>query len=114
MIKNQKIMLLSIKRQYELVTTDFWDDFFEIYKEDKTIKFFIDEVINGSLIDHQLYINKDINIKRWFDEVTEILFSARYAPEANYANQQYEQYISIGAFGTGCLFIDELPALFVK
>ena len=61
MIKNQNIMLLSIKRQYELVTTDFWEDFLEIYKEDKTIKFFINEVINGSLIDHQLYINKDIN-----------------------------------------------------
>ena len=64
MIKNQKVMLLSIKRHYELLNTDFWQDFFEIYKEDKTINFFINEIINGSLMDHQLYINNNININK--------------------------------------------------
>lgn len=46
-------------------------------------------------------------VKRWLDEVTEILFQVRYNPKANFASQASEVYLSLGAFGTGAMFIDE-------
>jgi hypothetical protein len=52
-----------------------------------------------------------LKIKRvaeWFDAVTDILFQYRYAPKANYASQDHEGYMSLGAFGTGALFVDAL------
>jgi len=47
-------------------------------------------------------------VKSYLDSVTEILFNARYAPTANFASQTNEAYMSLGAFGTGALFIDEM------
>ena len=44
-------------------------------------------------------------VRAWFDRAEEILFGARYAPAANYASQQHEVYMSLGAFGTGVLFV---------
>ena len=44
----------------------------------------------------------------WFEELTDALFRYRYAPKANYASQQHENYLGLGAFGTGCIFIDKL------
>ena len=46
-------------------------------------------------------------IKDWCEEATSVLFSARYAPMANYASQQHESYWQIGAYGTGCTFVDD-------
>lgn len=43
----------------------------------------------------------------WFEEATRILFRYRYAPEANFASQNSQVYMSLGGFGNGCLFIDE-------
>jgi hypothetical protein len=54
------------------------------------------------------YLNKNREVKLWFEEVTRLLFQYRYAPKANYASQNQQNYMSLGAFGTGCLFIDEL------
>lgn len=51
----------------------------------------------------------DNEVQEYYEEVTKILFRLRYAPEANFANQQSENYISIGAFGNGCVFVDEIP-----
>jgi len=51
-------------------------------------------------------LNKDRDTKLWFEEATNILFKARYAPKANYASQQHEVYMGLGAFGTGSMFID--------
>lgn len=51
---------------------------------------------------------KNRNVKLWFEDVTDILFDYRYAPKANYAGQGFETYQSLGAFGTGTLFIDSL------
>lgn len=53
-------------------------------------------------------LNRNPEVIRWFDEVTRILFQYRYAPRANYASQQHEIYTSLGAFGTGVLFVDKL------
>jgi len=46
-------------------------------------------------------------VRAWLDQVTEILFNVRYAPRANFASQANECYMSLGAFGTGGLFIDD-------
>ena len=51
-------------------------------------------------------LNKDRDTKLWFEQATNLLFKARYAPKANYASQQHEIYIGLGAFGTGAMFID--------
>lgn len=48
-------------------------------------------------------------VLRWLDEVTDTLFRVRYGPRANFASQMHEVYLSIGAFGTGVLFTDDVP-----
>jgi len=51
-------------------------------------------------------LNRDYEVQAWFYEVNNILYDARYSPRANFAGQNYERWISTGAFGTGVLFID--------
>ncbi|EOI1119956.1 portal protein [Klebsiella oxytoca] len=51
----------------------------------------------------------DNEVQEYYEECTKILFRVRYAPHANFANQQSENYISIGAFGNGCIYVDEVP-----
>ena len=48
----------------------------------------------------------DREVKLWFEEATNELFRRRYSPGANYASQQHEVYIGLGAFGTGIMFVD--------
>lgn len=60
---------------------------------------------------HQLeasnpYLMKDRSVRLWFETVTRILFKHRYAAIANFSAQNQNQYQSLGAFGTGCMFID--------
>jgi hypothetical protein len=57
------------------------------------------------VLDPQL--NEDPAIQAYLDEVTQILFAVRYAPKANFASQANETYMSLGAFGTGAMFIDD-------
>lgn len=62
---------------------------------------------------HQLKANdpvlqKDRACKLWFDRVNDILFEQRYAQRANFSSQNQEQYLSLGAYGTGILLIDDL------
>lgn len=45
--------------------------------------------------------------KLWFEQVVRILFKYRYAPMANFVAQNQAQFQSLGAFGTGAVFIDE-------
>lgn len=54
-------------------------------------------------------LNRDRETRIWFDEVTNILFKNRYTPKANYASQQHESFMGLGAFGTGVMFIDQNP-----
>lgn len=52
---------------------------------------------------------KDIPaVKRYLEEVNKVLFAARYHPEANFASQTDECYLSLGAYGNDLLFIDEV------
>jgi hypothetical protein len=53
-------------------------------------------------------ISDDKSIQAYLDEVTNILFQVRYNPKANFASQVHENYMSLGAFGTGAIFIDDV------
>lgn len=53
-------------------------------------------------------LEDDPSVKAYLDEVTDLLFSVRYSPRANFASQANEAYMSLGAFGTGAVFIDDL------
>ena len=67
-IKNENILLLTLKRNYELVKTEFWNEFFDRYSGDSLASKINDLLIDGSLMAHQLYINnnnnKDKNINK--------------------------------------------------
>jgi hypothetical protein len=56
----------------------------------------------------ETYLNEDAAVQRYLDDVTNILFQVRYNPKANFASQAHEAYMSLGAFGSGALFIDDL------
>lgn len=56
-------------------------------------------------------LNRDHDVQAWFYQVNNILFSARYAPKANFAGQNAERWISVGAFGTGTVFTDFMPGV---
>jgi len=53
-------------------------------------------------------IAKDRQAQIWFEEATRLLFKYRYAPEANFASQNQQVWKSIGAFGSGAMFTDDL------
>lgn len=54
------------------------------------------------------YVMKDRQTQLWFESTTRKLFRYRYAPLANFSGQNQSVYKSIGAFGTGPMFIDKL------
>lgn len=53
-------------------------------------------------------LNRVREVRSWFEDVTRILFRYRYAPRANFSSQNQQNFKSLGAFGTGCMFIDKL------
>lgn len=53
-------------------------------------------------------LNESPVVQRYLDEVTSILFRVRYSPQANFASQAHEGYMSIGAFGTGGLLLEDM------
>jgi hypothetical protein len=53
------------------------------------------------------YLLKDYQTKLWYEEATKTLFRYRYGASSFYASQQHEVYTMLGAFGTGCLFVDK-------
>ncbi len=62
---------------------------------------------------HQLKANdpmlqRDKATRLWFEKVNSILFDQRYAQRSNFAAQNQEQYLSLGAYGTGIMLIDDL------
>lgn len=56
-------------------------------------------------------LNESQEVREYFEQVNKILYSMRYAPKANFASQKNQGYLSVGAFGNSCLFIDELVGL---
>lgn len=55
-------------------------------------------------------LRQDREVMTWMEEVTRILFAARYHVKANFEHQNSERNISLGAFGTGGLFIQDATA----
>lgn len=56
--------------------------------------------------DESLMKNKDVTM--WFDRANEVLWKQRYAPTANFQSQNARVFTSLGAYGTGLMFIDDL------
>lgn len=52
-------------------------------------------------------VMKDRQARLWYEQATKTLFKLRYAPTANFSSQNQQQYQSLGAFGTGGMFIDQ-------
>jgi hypothetical protein len=62
---------------------------------------------------HQLRANdelleRDRQTSLWFEQVNKILFKQRYAQRSNFSANNQDQYLSLGAYGTGILLIDDL------
>lgn len=53
-------------------------------------------------------LKRNRQARLWFDDVTEVLFSYRYAPAANFASQNLLTWSSLGGYGNGALFVDAL------
>lgn len=53
-------------------------------------------------------LQRDKATRLWFEKVNNILFDQRYAQRSNFAAQNQEQYLSLGAYGTGIMLIDDL------
>jgi hypothetical protein len=65
-----------------------------------------------NMIWHQLgpdadYLMKDRNVRLWYEAATAALFKARYSSIANFSSQNQQIYQSLGAFGTGAMFVDQ-------
>ncbi len=43
----------------------------------------------------------------WLENLRDLLFTLRYAPEANFADQIMEAYISLGLYGTAVIYVEE-------
>lgn len=56
-------------------------------------------------------LNKNFDVQDWFYKANSILYQTRYSPKANFAGQNYERYVSMGAFGTGLLYTDFQPGV---
>ena len=55
--------------------------------------------------DPNLMKRRDVQL--WFDSVNDTMFHYRYSPHSGYQANQHDGYVSLGAFGTGCLFVDQ-------
>ncbi len=67
-----------------------------------------------SLTTHDPALAQNSKVKKYLEAVTDLLFRVRYAAEANYQAQSGEVVQDIGAFGTGILFIDDVPGLGIR
>lgn len=54
------------------------------------------------------YLNRSRRVALYFEQVTDILFQQRYSPSAAFMGNNHANYLSLGAFGTMAMFIDEL------
>lgn len=60
------------------------------------------------------FLAEDQSVKEYLDAVTDILFRVRYSPRANFASQVHENYMSLGAFGSGALFTDDIVGVGIR
>ena len=55
--------------------------------------------------DQSLMKRRDVQL--WYDQANDALFHYRYSPHSGFQANQHDGYVSLGAFGTSCLFTDE-------
>jgi hypothetical protein len=53
------------------------------------------------------YVMKDRATRLWFENTTKLLFRMRYASNANFAAQNYNNWQSLGAFGNATMYVDK-------
>lgn len=54
-------------------------------------------------------LDQDPKVGAWLEDIRTILFKARYAYRANFSNQMIRAYLSLGVYGTACVFVDSNP-----
>lgn len=54
------------------------------------------------------YVMKDRQTRLWYEQTVKTLFRLRYTPEANFVQQNFAKYKSLGAYGNNGMFVDEL------
>lgn len=54
-------------------------------------------------------LNRERDVAEWYDTVTDILFRVRQSPNSGFYPQMNKAFKSIGAFGTGVVFVDLDP-----
>lgn len=54
---------------------------------------------------------EDQEVRLWLDDFNKTLFRMRYKPQANFASQAHECFISLMAFGTDVMFTDDVPGI---
>lgn len=54
------------------------------------------------------HLEDDQEAVEWADRLTKFLFKKRYAAESNFASQLHEVYMSLLAFGTGVLIVEDM------
>lgn len=50
---------------------------------------------------------KNREVQLWYDKVNDSMFHYRYSAHSGYQANQHDGYVSLGAFGTSCLFTDK-------
>ena len=53
-------------------------------------------------------------VKRYMDDINNLLFEVRYGPSGNFASQMNECYMSVGSFGPACLYVPDIPGGTIK
>jgi hypothetical protein len=56
------------------------------------------------------YLMKDRDTRLWYENTTKLLFRMRYAANANFAAQNYNNWQSLGAFGNATMFVDKFDS----
>jgi hypothetical protein len=59
-------------------------------------------------------LRDDPTVMAYLEEVTKLLFRVRYRPTANFASQAHETYISLMAFGTQGMFVDDIIGIGIR
>ncbi len=59
-------------------------------------------------------LDDQVEVRRWLEQVRDVMFRSRYSPKANFASQVFECWMSLGAFGTSALFVDEIPGVTLR
>lgn len=64
------------------------------------------------LVPKSARLKRDTGVTTFLYDLNELLFKVRYSPRANFASKANENYMSLGAFGTGITYVhDAMPGI---